>query len=704
MATPIMMKIVADNPPKTVKHQYYDRKEYKYRLYMRCTISNNILKVAFFLPEHMCTGGRMPTFELYISKIGNEFITFDRINNKWLTATLERLPWNFSMWGTDGTWISSKDTKSIQKYLGGKHSGYRGLSDFQMEIRADELKIKHAKETDPWDNDLAQIPALPKDWDRWVSKVAISENYIYYHYDKKGATTGYCTYCEKDVAIKGAKHNQEGRCSCCRRKITFKSIGRAGSVVTEDVQMRLIQRCQTGFVLRKFQGFRLHKKGECKAPICHWYEIRRIIYDLKFENARAYFKGCYKKCETRWIKTELRDPRLGCRYANRIYGKTLPSLARNELKYTGLCEMIPPTGVFDAEGYLSVLQKMPLLEKIVKSKLPRLTDECLKNYMNISDIQKSNSSSSLTKALGIDSQRLTLLRKNDGGCDLLKWLQYEKMAGENIPLEIMLWLCDEGITEDILQFILGEMNLPQVYNYIKRQMAENALSSEEVIITWVDYLSMANKLDIDISDEIVYKVRKLKQRHDELVARCQEKAIDIKAGEILEQYPRITHVLGLLKDKYEYVDIEYTVLAPACINEIICEGRALHHCAADSDRYWDRIERQEAYILFLRKTDDIKKSYYTLEIEPSGTVRQKRTMYDRQNSDIDDITKFLSHWQEIISQRITKEDKDLAEKSQVLRNKELLQLKKDNITIGYGDFKGQSLADVLIADLLVNVA
>ena len=131
------------------------------------------------------------------------------------------------------------------------------------------------------------------------------------------------------------------------------------------------------------------------------------------------------------------------------------------------------------------------------------------------------------------------------------------------------------------------------------------------------------------------------ERHDELVSRCQDKDLAIRAGKILEKYPHVEKVFSSIKDKYEYSDENYMVVVPSCIEDMLHEGDNLHHCVADSDRYFDRINRQEAYILFLRKADAPEKSFYTLEIEPGGTIRQKRTFYDRQEKDIEDATPFL---------------------------------------------------------------
>lgn len=108
---------------------------------------------------------------------------------------------------------------------------------------------------------MEQVPELPKDWSRWVDKVAIRQNYIYYHYKKGGAKTGYCTYCEKEVPIKvHPHHNQQGRCSCCRHPVVFKAYGRAGYMQTEKHFAYLIQRCKDGFVVREFQADRTYRK------------------------------------------------------------------------------------------------------------------------------------------------------------------------------------------------------------------------------------------------------------------------------------------------------------------------------------------------------------------------------------------------------------------------------------------------------------
>lgn len=127
----------------------------------------------------------------------------------------------------------------------------------------------------------------------------------------------------------------------------------------------------------------------------------------------------------------------------------------------------------------------------------------------------------------------------------------------------------------------------------------------------------------------------------------------------------------------------------------------LHHCISNAERYWDRMEQRESYILFLRKVNAPDKPYYTLEVEPNGTVRQLRTYYDRQNEkDIQAARSFLRSWQKVVAKRLNEEDRMLARASKVLREQEFIQMRNDQIIIHTGDLAGKLLVDVLTADLM----
>ena len=544
--------------------------------------------------------------------------------------------------------------------------------------------------------------------------MGIQTNYIFYDYRKGGARYGYCTYCEKEVALKQRPyHNAVGKCPRCRHKITFKAKGKITEYLRSPTECAyLAQKCGDGFVVRQFHVNRQYRKEENTITSkTSSFEKQRIFYreDL---SSHSYHWGWYKQRRTRWVEgiDEYVYTGMGysyneyCYQPGSIYGKTLSSIApflvRTGLReYVRLCR-----GCVSPNWYLFAWGRFPRIEQICKANLPRLTTECLENFGAVKSCIRQESETSLVKALALDTHRLSRLRTLNGGAIMLDWLQREKCSGRIIPDHALRWLEQEKIHVSDIAFILDRMSEQQVCNYLQRQKSGTRDSLRQIIFTWRDYLSMADKLGINTHDEIVYRVKLLRQRHDELVEQLRKRERDMEAAATARKYRKIAGICRLIKPKYEYTGEMYSIVVPSGVRDIMREGDALSHCVGKSDRYWERIEQQEAYILFLRKTAEIDKPYYTLEVEPNGTIRQKRTYFDRQNDDLKDAEMFLKEWQKVVSERLTESDREKAEKSRVLRLQEFEQLRQDDVRIHVGDLAGQRLVDVLVSDLMETAA
>ena len=146
-----------------------------------------------------------------------------------------------------------------------------------------------------------------------------------------------------------------------------------------------------------------------------------------------------------------------------------------------------------------------------------------------------------------------------------------------------------------------------------------------------------------------------------------------------EKYPRAEEILKDIRERYEYANEEYTILVPKDLVEIIEDGQALHHCAGATERYFDRIESRETYICFLRRAETPKIPFYTIEVEPSGTIRQHRSYLDEEPG-IELIRGFLKEWQKVLKKRLTEEDKRLAKVSKVKREENISELREKNNT------------------------
>lgn len=60
---------------------------------------------------------------------------------------------------------------------------------------------------------------------------------------------------------------------------------------------------------------------------------------------------------------------------------------------------------------------------------------------------------------------------------------------------------------------------------------------------------MAERLHYDTSDEIVYRVRKLRQRHDELVLQSEAGSLEEQAEKMAAKYPHVDAICMELQKK-----------------------------------------------------------------------------------------------------------------------------------------------------------
>lgn len=444
-------------------------------------------------------------------------------------------------------------------------------------------------------------------------------------------------------------------------------------------------------------------KNSYQNPVAICSEKNRYLYDMDFKETPFYF-GDYKHRGNRWIRGETHSNNYWYYYysyvdnsSGAVYARTIPDLSKKELKMTGLPEILKGKSYFQPRDYLRSLRKAPILEQLVKAKLKTLSYEVLENPLKISSFQDHGA---LHLRLGISKDALKRLRKNDGDMKYLTWLQEENRSPHYLDDELIFWYMENHIEPNELNFIHTKMSYVQIRNYLIRQKGKRKDSISQVLTTWKDYISMAKRVKMNINDEIVYRATKLYKRHNDLIKYIEDNQLSVTAGELADKYPNINSVLSGLREKYEYSDETFTILAPRCIEDILKEGQALHHCIDKKTEYLERINEQETYILFLRNTKQPDTPYYTLEVEPGGVIRQKRTEYDRQNKDIEAASAFLREWQLEIQKRITENDRELANRSRQLRMESYAEMRKKKVKINGGLFQGKYLADVLEADLM----
>lgn len=703
-ATPEMIKKAKENEGKykeRVTFGYVREYKRKYGSYLRCQNLKGYLKIAIFMPKDMIAGKKEPRFEIFIDPENENYITREWVKGEeyWRTARIENLNYNNDggnyMWEAEKeAWINREGAKSIQTGLKVDRGGYEGISKWQQSIDKKRLEERRARETRPWDEDMALVPEMPKGFEKWWQKEAIREHFIFYHYDRKGVREGYCSYCEKMVPVTSPKHGKEGICPECRKKIMYKADGKISTLVSGWHHCQLVQKIPGGFVVRAFSTYKSYAHNHTYTdPGYVLRETRRTLH--RGDRTDYYRWDLYKNAEHRWCKgitsyTWYEDNSM-------IYTRNLASLEKNELKYSGLVKMARNVKMMNINRYLQCEKHNTAIEKLVKIGMYRMAGEMIRAGYDRELLKEDETK--LHKLLQLDKARLARLKAMKGGLAHLKWLQMEKKEDTMFEEKMVLYFSEAGITHERLGFVNRYMSCLQIYHYLKKQERVTGERGNTLLGTWRDYLNMAQKAKMNISEEMVYKPKDLKAAHAEVILLLEEKNIKKQVEELEKKWPKVKEVCESLT-KYEMQGEQYCIVAPKGIEDIIKEGMSLRHCIHTCDFYFDRIGRRESYLLFLRWKERPDTPYYTLEVEPGGNIRQKRTMGDNQNEDFKAALGFIKEWQKEIKKRLTKEEKELGRISDELRRKNYQQLREEKKVVWHGKLAGKLLADVLENDFM----
>lgn len=593
-----------------------DYTQYQNRSYLRTGIINGILKIEIYHGEELRDNNEEPAYILFLSKEENKYTTFLPRERKWSSAKLDNLSmgtYDFTKHYTNTFWISEKDQELAIHYLDSeRYTIARAVGDWQT-------NAMHRKEIQTIDRVMNQVTQMPADFGQWVrTEVFWRKQYLFYNAKKREV---YCTACKKLIKTRiKSVHNQRILCPECGRTVTGKSWNKQGNICDWE-RAALIQKIQDGYIIRKFYCRKEHRKKDDWKETITLSEGARQLWSKSMKPVKEYAYTRFKQSrEIRWCN---------CNYLNNgerevVYPKNLESLRRDipklqDIKIEKILDRYKGCPVFIER----LLRPEEITKHLINTGLIRLAMDCMESW-NYIGVKKNGKDE--TEVLGINKDRIDRLKKLNGGKRILSWLQYEQKTGKKLRQELLIRLDESQINPEDLKGIVEYGITPErALNYLEKQK-----NHAKATVEWKDYLKMAKKERLNLEDDIVRFPKNLKARHDEMV----ELANNRKEQERLKGYRHLDRKIKnyLPKvEKYYWEDKEYMIIPAAKCEELMREGRALHHCVGASDMYMKRMAAEESWILFLRKKENLEKPYYTIEIEiETNRIRQWYSEYDRQ--------------------------------------------------------------------------
>lgn len=642
--------------------QKEETKMLNYRKYIKICMQGDILAVSFFCGKELFEHHKEPEVIVFINKKEKQYISYFPSERKWRTATIQNIMSSF--YGIS-YFCTSKEWKTFIEYFSDQlkwkntpnvNSIKSIINDFQWNILDEKREENYRKETSKWDQVMSKIPHLPKDWEKWCRRTAITQHYIFYRTVGK-SKQGYCSRCGSSMTLRSPKHNQYGICPRCKKKIQYKSIGRQKSIYNKPEYAYLLQKFgDNQMVIRNFEVRAWFYQSQGFIPDIEWVETRRVIVNPDFSQT-AYYYGRYKDDSYRWRESLYAYYHYGFEtYKGALYQRTLYFLNKGILKTSGLYEFQKNVSRVEPETYLLYRNFQPGIEKIAKAGLKQLViDEIIKRK-RLPDRKK------LVEILELDRHLLKQLVHIDGGIYSLSWLQQVKSSQKVLPLEVIQYFEKYKICPGDIAFIDKQMTAIQVYHYLCRMEKECGKSAGEILRIWKDYLAMAKRLGKDPEDAIIYRPRDLIRRHDEAVKMLQEIDTEEKAKEWRKQFPDLERVCKEITFTYQYMkDKNFAILVPQKIEEMVTEGKTLHHCVGAEEIYFKKICKKKSYIVFLRRKENLEKVFYTLEITTEGDILQNSKEYNRVEKDYEEAIPFLKKWKKVVQKKLEKQHTGFSE-------------------------------------------
>lgn len=331
-----------------------------------------------------------------------------------------------------------------------------------------------------------------------------------------------------------------------------------------------------------------------------------------------------------WAKTQRQDK----------YTSYEDIVTPDSLKYSGLTEAFntmkkgyygfaPFTTV---PKYLSLWSSYPILEQVVKrnEKLTSLVWTLCGNSDKVVEVNLE--AKNTAEFFHIPERLLKVYCKPEYTMSMTS-LQLLYKTDNNISEESVSWINKNSVSvERIITLYSHGISISDITAYLERVRKVQYVEPYSAIGEWADYLTACEAIGTDLSDKTVKYPRHLLSEHN-IVINKRKLIDDTNKDEAFknrcDKYAKL----------FNYKDKNIIVKAPESIQELLEEGRKLHHCVGS---YADRIIDGSSIIFFIRRAKEPDTPWLTVDLNEGGQILELKGNFDRVASNSD--KKLLQDW------------------------------------------------------------
>lgn len=156
--------------------------------------------------------------------------------------------------------------------------------------------------------------------------------------------------------------------------------------------------------------------------------------------------------------------------------------------------------------------------------------------------------------------------------------------------------------------------------------------SQEQCRNYTDYLRMCEERNVNLDDKTNLLPNNINEAHDAMVWLRDEE----EANKKIEGYKKSEKKFTKATERFQklfFLETDDYILRPAATAaEIVREGQHQHNCVGHAG-YIERMMEGKCVILFLRKKDSPEMSFYTIETDVRGNLRQAYAKFNKKTED-----------------------------------------------------------------------
>ena len=279
--------------------------------------------------------------------------------------------------------------------------------------------------------------------------------------------------------------------------------------------------------------------------------------------------------------------------------------------------------------YLQTWYKKPNIELILKANLTKCLESIVtnpdsiiaggKNVCEVLDIPKCVLK--ISQKLNLSLYEIRLAKRLYDVNGSLTADEYKEISDSGLEVQTMISIRERY-----------NIQVEDIIRYIQSAYDHQCIEKREALNIWSDYLRMAVKIGINLSDKSRRFPSSMKKEHDVAMFAYREIAEKLDREMFKDQAAENEKELG-----YHFGD--YLIVIPQSPEDVVLEATKQKNCLRS---YVTRIKNGDTAVCFIRKKEEPDETFVTVEVRNSRILQVKG--YCNSNPRDKKLMEFIQHW------------------------------------------------------------